>query len=236
MGRWRADGNIEFMGRNDHQVKVRGFRIELGEIEACLAGQRGVREAVVLVREDQPGDQRLVAYYTLSESEGVERGEEIEVEQLRAALAEKLPEYMVPAAYVRLERMPVTANGKLDRQALPKPEAGAYAVREYEAPLGEVEEALAEIWAELLGLERVGRNDNFFELGGHSLLAVRVIARLRQRLGLELDLRALYGAGTLASLATHANPQEEVVKVPINRIPKVQESPEPSWSDIEISI
>ena len=233
LGKWRADGNIEFVGRNDHQVKVRGFRIELGEIEACLAEQPGVREAVVEVREDQPGDKRLVAYYTAREEGG-----ELAVEQLRAGLAERLPEYMVPAAYVRLERMPVTANGKLDRGALPKPkpEGDAYAVREYEEPRGEVEEALAEIWSELLGIERIGRKDNFFELGGHSLLAVRVIARLRQRLGLELDLRALYGAGTLASLAAHSNPQEPIVEVPPNRIPTVEEVPESSLDDIEISI
>jgi amino acid adenylation domain-containing protein len=236
LGRWRADGNIEFVGRNDHQVKVRGYRIELGEIEACLAEQGGVREAVVLVREDVPGDKRLVAYYTVREEQEGEEGAEIRAEQLRAHVAEKLPEYMVPAAYMRLERMPLTANGKLDRGGLPKPEGDAYAVREYEAPVGEVEEALAEIWSELLGVERVGRKDNFFELGGHSLLAVRVMARLRQRIGLELDLRALYGAATLASLAAQANPQGSIVEIPPNMIPNFEQEPDLSGSDVEIRI
>jgi acyl carrier protein len=236
LGRWRGDGNIEFVGRNDHQVKVRGYRIELGEIEASLAGHRAVREVAVVVREDVPGDRRLVAYYTVREEQQGEEGLEIGAEQLRAHVGEKLPEYMVPAAYVRLERMPLTANGKLDRGGLPKPEGEAYGVREYEAPVGEVEEALAEIWSELLGVERVGRKDNFFELGGHSLLAVRVMARLRQQLGLELDLRALYGAVTLASLAAQANPQGEILEVPPNKIPNIEEEPNPSWSDVEIRI
>jgi aryl carrier-like protein len=143
---------------------------------------------------------------------------------------------MVPAAYVRLERLPLTANGKLDRQALPAPEGDAFAVREYEAPQGEVEVALAEIWTELLGVERVGRNDNFFELGGHSLLAVRVVARLRRHLGLEVDLRVLYEAATLAGLAAHAAPPAAAVDVPPNKIPAIEQPADQSWSDIEINI
>src|SRR5205823_2413743 len=143
LGRWLGDGNIEFLGRNDFQVKIRGFRIELGEIEARLLEHPAVREAVVLAREDAPGEKRLVAYYT---------GEAAEVEGLRAHLSAKLPEYMVPAAYVRLDGLPLTPNGKLDRAALPAPDGEAYAQQAYEAPQGPVEEALAAIWSELLGV------------------------------------------------------------------------------------
>ncbi|MBV9300897.1 MAG: amino acid adenylation domain-containing protein, partial [Acidobacteriaceae bacterium] len=171
LGRWLEDGNIEFVGRNDFQVKIRGFRIELGEIEARLAEHAEVREAVVIAREDTPGEKRLVAYYTGLGREGEGR-ELVGAEELRSHLTARLPEYMVPAAYVRLESLPLTPNGKLDRKALPGPEASAYSTRGYEAPEGEVETKLAGIWAEVLKLERVGRHDNFFELGGHSLLAV----------------------------------------------------------------
>ncbi|HET7464935.1 MAG TPA: amino acid adenylation domain-containing protein, partial [Longimicrobium sp.] len=207
--RWRADGALEFLGRADAQVKVRGFRIEPGEIEARLREHPGVREAVVVVREDTPGDRRLAAYWT---------GEAVEVEALRAHLGERLPAYMVPAAYVRLERWPRTPNGKLDRKALPAPEEDAYAARTYEAPVGETERALAEIWAEVLGLERVGRHDHFFELGGHSLLVVQVIARLRQR-GLHCDVRSAFTAPTLAALAAELAAAPREVEVPQNAIP-----------------
>ncbi|HEU4559547.1 MAG TPA: amino acid adenylation domain-containing protein, partial [Longimicrobium sp.] len=191
LARWRPDGTIEFLGRTDFQVKVRGFRIELGEIEARLAEHADVREAVVLAREDVPGDVRLVAYVV----------GDADAESLRAHLSTALPEYMVPAAYVPLDALPLTPNGKLDRKALPAPEGGAYASREYEAPLGEVEEALAEIWAELLRVERVGRWDNFFKLGGHSLLAVQVISRVRQVLGLEVALGEMFTQPVLADFA-----------------------------------
>ena len=181
LGRWLEDGNIEFLGRNDFQVKLRGFRIELGEIEARLAEHAGLREAVVIAREDIPGDKRLVAYYTTQPSEE----DTLSAEQLRSHLSAVLPEYMVPAAYVRLLSLPLTPNGKLDRKALPAPEQDAYAVSGYEPPQGSIETTLASIWAELLKLDRVGRHDNFFALGGHSLLAVRVAIRLRQFLGVE---------------------------------------------------
>jgi amino acid adenylation domain-containing protein len=212
LGRWREDGTIEFLGRNDFQVKVRGFRIELGEIEARLAEHPAVRETAVLAREDGAGGKRLVAYYTGDAG--------LTVDNLRAHLAETLPEYMVPAAFVHLEALPLTVNGKLDRKALPAPEGDAYAARGYEAPQGETEQALAALWAELLKIEQVGRHDNFFELGGHSLLAVTLIARMRQA-GLNTDVRELFAAPTLAGLAALADngSHAEQLVVPANRIP-----------------
>ncbi|HEX8317857.1 amino acid adenylation domain-containing protein, partial [Longimicrobium sp.] len=193
LGRWRADGTLEFLGRNDFQVKIRGFRVELGEIEARLLEHPSVREAVVAAREDAAGDRRLVAYVVGSDS--------VEVEALRSYLSERLPEHMVPAAYVHLLALPLTPNGKLDRKALPAPEGDAYARRGYEAPVGETEQALAEVWSELLGLEQVGRWDSFFELGGHSLLAVRVISRVRQVLGAEVGIGDLFERPVLADFA-----------------------------------
>ncbi|MCF5710655.1 amino acid adenylation domain-containing protein, partial [Pseudomonas syringae] len=195
LGRWLADGNIEYLGRNDDQVKLRGFRIELSEIESQLAACPGVREAVVLVRELRPGDKRLVAYLTAQE------GVELSAAQLREQLSQRLAEYMIPSAFVTLARYPLTPNGKLDRRALPAPEDDAYASRGYEAPAGEVEHALAQIWQALLGLERIGRHDHFFELGGHSLLAVQLVSRLRQRFEVEVALRDVFAEPTLQGLA-----------------------------------
>src|SRR5215472_8606316 len=197
VGRWLGDGNIEFVGRNDFQVKVRGFRIELGEIEARLVEHGGVREAVVMVREDEGGEKRLVAYYTETAALNQTGAG---AKELRAFLQGRLPEYMVPAAYVRLESMPLTANGKLDRKALPAPDSDAFARQVYEAPQGEMETAVAAIWAEVLKLERVGRRDNFFELGGHSLLAVRVVSRVRGLLGKQMKLTDLFTHPVLAEL------------------------------------
>jgi amino acid adenylation domain-containing protein len=207
--RWLADGTLEFLGRADQQVKIRGFRIELGEIEARLAGHAAVREAVVVAREDAVGEKRLVAYVV---SDG-----EIDADALRTHLLEGLPEYMVPAAYVQLDVLPLTPNGKLDRKALPAPEGGAYARSGYEAPVGLVEETLAEIWAELLGVERVSRWDDFFQLGGHSLLAVRLIERMR-RSELHVDVRALFTRPVLADLAAEVGGTSLAVVVPANAI------------------
>ncbi|MBV9773169.1 MAG: non-ribosomal peptide synthetase, partial [Gemmatimonadetes bacterium] len=199
VGRRRGDGEVEYLGRVDHQVKVRGYRVELAEIEAVLRGQGGVREAVVLLREDVPGQPRLVAYVTAAE------GAEVGAAELRGHLAERVPEYMVPGAFVVLEQLPVTVNGKIDRRALPMPHLGGGA--EYQAPTTEMEELLCEIWLDVLGgdsgggLEQVGIHDNFFELGGHSLLATQVVARLRQELKIDLPLRALFEAPTVAALA-----------------------------------
>jgi amino acid adenylation domain-containing protein len=193
LGRWLPDGNIEFLGRNDFQVKLRGFRIELGEIEARLLEYSGVREAVVVAREDTPGGKRLVAYYIATG--------DIAPEQIRSHLAASLPEYMVPSAYVRLESLPLTPNGKLDRKALPAPEGDAFASRGYQPPQGETEIKLAAIWAEVLKLERVGRHDHFFELGGHSLLAVRIVSRMRQVFDVEVEVARLFEHPVLSDLA-----------------------------------
>ena len=199
LGRWRSDGNIECLGRNDFQVKIRGFRIELGEIESRLAAYPGVRDAVVSALEGEAGDKRLVAYYTVPEESAA--GESLPVEDLRRFLAEKLPEYMVPAAYVRMDMLPLTGNGKLDRKALPSPDEGAFARPGYEPPLGETERRLAAIWADLLKLDQVGRHDNFFDLGGHSLLAVRVVSRLHRDLGAEVPLATLFTYPVLSEFA-----------------------------------
>jgi hypothetical protein len=228
LGRFLADGNIEFLGRNDFQVKIRGFRIELGEIEARLREHEEVQEAVVLAREDTPGDKRLVAYYTAREQNSVG------AEALRAHLAAKLPEYMVPAAYVRLESLPLTPNGKLNRKALPAPEGEAYVVRQYEAPQGPIEELMAQIWAELFNRERVGRHDNFFELGGHSLMAVTLVERLA-RAGLKADVRALFTTSNLAELAARFDTNAPALETPANRIPSPQKTTS-SPSIVELSI
>jgi aryl carrier-like protein len=201
--RYLPDGNIECLGRNDQQVKIRGFRIELGEIEAKLRKCAGVCEAVAQAREDVPGEKRLVAYV-------VSELPELDVAGLRQALAWSLPDYMLPAAYVRLEALPLTPNGKLDRRALPAPEDAAYGRREYEAPQGAIESALAQIWSEALQVERVGRQDHFFELGGHSLLAMRLMERMRQQ-GLYADVRTLFTHPTLVGFAANTKKVKEVV-------------------------
>jgi arthrofactin-type cyclic lipopeptide synthetase C len=199
--RYFADGNLDFLGRLDHQVKIRGFRIELGEIEARLAEHPSVREAVVLAREDHPGDKRLVAYITATESTGDDVAPAaVDIEALRAHLSSRLPDYMVPAAYVSLAQFPLTPNGKLDRKGLPSPDIDAYLTQGYEEPVGETETTVARIWAEVLKLERVGRNDNFFELGGHSLLVIKVTSMLRQ-FGIETAVADLFNHPTIESFA-----------------------------------
>jgi amino acid adenylation domain-containing protein len=213
LARWHADGALEFLGRSDFQVKVRGYRIEPGEVEARLLEHAAVRRCVVVAREGSQGDQRLVAYWVAEDGSA-----DVRVEALRTHLLERLPEYMVPAAFVRVDAMPQTPSGKLDRKALPAPDSDAFARGAYEAPAGETETTLAEIWAEVLGVARVGRRDHFFELGGHSLIAIRLIERMRQR-GLRAEVRAVFTSPTLSDLASHCQALHEDVEVPANGIP-----------------
>lgn len=204
LARWRADGTIEHLGRNDFQVKVRGYRIELGDIEAKLAAQSGVKEAVVLAREDVPGEKQLVAYY-------LDAGDApVAPETLRAALQALLPDYMVPTAYVRMDAWPLTSNAKLDRRALPAPQGATAALAHaYVAPRTPIEEVLADIWAEIIGVERVGVHDNFFDLGGHSLMAMRLMSAIRDGLGLELPLKTFFEAPTVAQMGRALLPDED---------------------------
>ncbi|UXI65931.1 non-ribosomal peptide synthetase [Tahibacter amnicola] len=223
LARYRADGQLEFLGRNDQQVKIRGFRIEPGEVEARLAEHPAVRHAVVLAREDQPGEVRLVAYVVMDADATVA------VAELRAQLAGRLPEYMVPAAIVRLDALPLTPNGKIDRKGLPAPEGEAFARQGYAAPQGATEMALAQIWRDLLGIERIGRHDSFFELGGHSLLAIRLLSRLPQAFGVEVPLATLFAHTTLESLAgviaAAVTPTDASALAPIAPVSRAQPLP-----------
>jgi non-ribosomal peptide synthetase component F/acyl carrier protein len=189
-----SDGNIEFLGRIDHQVKIRGFRIEPGEIEAALVRHPDVHEAVVLVREDAPGDRRLVAYLTTYR-------ETLQVSELRSFLQSLLPAYMIPSAFVVLPALPLSPSGKIDRKALPSPEARGETEGATDVPRTPIEEGIAAIWCEVLRLDRVGIHDSFFELGGHSLLATRVIARVCDTFQTEVPLKALFETPTVAGIA-----------------------------------
>ena len=196
LARYGSDGNMECLGRTDHQVKIRGFRIELGEIEAALRDQAGVDQTVVIAREDTPGDKRLVAY-VVSGSTAPSAAD------LRKALKQRLPDYMIPAAFVNLDRLPLSPNGKIDRKALPAPELDEFTLEsDYIAPRNEVEEKLGQIWAEVLGLAKVGIHDDFFELGGHSLSAVRAMAQVNAAFGTNLPIRVLFQAKTVQQVAS----------------------------------
>jgi acyl carrier protein len=211
--RYRADGVIEFLGRLDHQVKIRGHRIELGEIETALRAVDGVREAVVVLREDTPGDARLVGYVSIAD------GRSIDIEAVRRSLTSVLPDIMVPSRLVVLDRLPLTPNGKIDRRALPPPEAVAGARPAASAelridaqrplrPAGEVAvsgdiESVSGIWRDVLRLPSVGLDDNFFDLGGHSLLAVQVLALVRERLGRTIPITDLFRFPTVRLMARH---------------------------------
>jgi acyl carrier protein len=189
------DGTIEFLGRIDHQVKIRGFRIEIGEVESVLGRHPAVEEAVVITREDVPGDKRLVAY--------VVAGHDFTptFSELRSYLKEKLPDYMIPTAMMFLDHLPLTPNGKIDRRALPTPDLERSRLEtKFVAPRTPVEKILAKIWSEVLGLERVGVHDNFFELGGHSLLATQVMSRARENFEMELPLLHFFETPTIAGL------------------------------------
>jgi hypothetical protein len=195
--RWRADGGMDYLGRLDHQVKLRGLRIELGEIEARLLACAGMREAAVVVHGEGASAQ-LLGYWVAQQQE--QQQEPLQEEQLRQQLAQQLPEYMVPAQLIRLDALPVTANGKLDRRSLPAPQPRAQE-RAYRAPGTPMEQALAAIWAEVLQLPRVGLDDHFFALGGHSLLATQVCARVRIQLVVDLSLAVFFEHPVLADMA-----------------------------------
>jgi acyl-coenzyme A synthetase/AMP-(fatty) acid ligase/acyl carrier protein len=196
--RFRADGNLEFLGRNDQQVKLRGFRIELGEIEAALLGHQQVSQVAVVMQGE--GTEQSLAAYVVSRANS-EGATELTGRELRESLRGKLPDYMVPSVFVMLETLPLTPSGKLDRKALPKPEQAGKAGQGYVAPRNVDEEILCDIFAEVLTLERVGVEDNFFELGGHSLLATQVISRVRNAFQIELSLQTMLEAPTVAGLS-----------------------------------
>jgi amino acid adenylation domain-containing protein len=196
LARWRSDGTIQCLGRVDHQVKIRGFRIELGEIESALVQHASVRQVIVTDYDDSAGGKRLVAYWIPDQNPASTSDE------LGRHLRAILPQYMVPSAFVQLPAFPLTPNGKIDRQALPAPGADrGDSVRVYVAPSGREEEALAQIWSQLLGRAPIGAHDHFFELGGHSLLATRLVSKVRETLGVTLPLRAVFDAPVLVALA-----------------------------------
>jgi acyl carrier protein len=205
--RYLPDGTIECLGRSDEQIKIRGFRIEPGEIESVLRRHPSISEVVVTAREDIPGERRLVAYMVRRPDGHLNHAE------LRALLRESLAEYMLPSTFVELTAVPLTPNGKINRRALPAPDYDAQVSESYIAPRKQIEELLAEIWAEVLQLSRVGIDDNFFEVGGHSLLAMRIVSRLRNALRIEIPLHSLFESPTIAGLAEAIERQQAVAPV-----------------------
>jgi len=234
LARYLSDGNIEFLGRSDQQVKIRGFRIELGEIEAAIGQHPAVREAIALVREDNPGDKRLVAYIVANSELRGGHGDTDPthsefINHLRVFLKQKLPQYMIPSAFVLLEAMPLTPNGKIDRRSLRAPDINrAEFESNFTEPRTPDEQLIAEIWAEVLGLERVGIHDNFFELGGHSLLATQAISRLREAFQIEVPLRSLFESPTVATVTESLlqyRAEQKLTAPPIKRASRQEELP-----------
>jgi acyl-CoA synthetase (AMP-forming)/AMP-acid ligase II/acyl carrier protein len=196
LARFFRDGNIEFLGRIDHQVKIRGFRIELGEVESSLAQHPGVRESVVMAWGEKRGEKTLVAYVVPTAEGGPT------VTDLRTFLRDKLPEYMVPSFFLMLDQIPLTANGKVDRRALPAPDNARPGLEEsFVGPRTPIEKALVEIWTDVLGINRIGVNDSFFDLGGHSMLATQLVSRARQAFKVNFPLQRLFSAPTIFSMA-----------------------------------
>ncbi|WP_420977009.1 amino acid adenylation domain-containing protein [Bacillus vallismortis] len=212
--RWRADGSLDYIGRADHQIKIRGFRIELGEIDAVLAKHPDIEQAAVVVREDQPGDKRLVAYMVAAAA--------IDTAELRRFVGASLPDYMVPAAFVEMDELPLTPNGKLNRKALPAPDFSTSVSDR--GPRTPQEEILCDLFAEVLGLARVGIDDSFFELGGHSLLAARLMSRIREVMGAELGIAKLFDEPTVAGLAAHLD-QAQSVRPALQRAERPEKIP-----------
>lgn len=192
------DGNLTYVGRNDDQVKIRGFRIELGEIVNALEQSSLVAQGIVLARQDDHGNKRLVGYV-------VPENGTFDQDGVVTFLKSRLPDYMVPALWVVLEQLPLTSNGKIDKRALPDPDMNALTANEYVAPGNEIEQSLAVIWQELLGLAQVGVNDNFFELGGHSLQVMRMISAIRKEMQVEVSVRTLFELTTIDALAKYIN-------------------------------
>jgi amino acid adenylation domain-containing protein len=224
LARYLPDGNIEYLVRVDHQVKIRGYRIELGEVETALREQEGVRECVVVARQEDGSAARLVSYVVL------EAGASLSVTALRQGLLRRLPEYMIPASFVQLEELPLTANGKLDRRALPDPDHQRPALEtEQVGPSTAVEESLVRIWSEVLRVSEVGIHDNFFELGGHSLLATQVISRVRAAFNVEIPLRTFFEEPTIAGLASQIETALQnrlgIQRPPIRSVPRGEELP-----------
>jgi acyl carrier protein len=198
LARFLFEGNIEFLGRLDDQLKIRGFRIEIGEVEAVLRSHKSIQEAIILARNDIPGGPQLVAYVVLNQIPIAPL-----VSELRNYLAQRLPNYMVPSIFVRLNELPLTPNGKVDRRALPIPnEVTSRWQGSPVPPRTPIEEVVADIWADVLGISLVGRTDNFFELGGHSLLATQVVSRIRQVFQIELPLKTFFEFPTVSEIAT----------------------------------
>jgi len=231
LGRWLPDGTIEFLGRIDHQVKIRGFRIELGEIEALLNQHPSVRETVVVVQEDSLGEKRLVAYVVPSTA-GLEQNRSLDgselMSQRRNFLKQRLPEYMIPSAFVQLEALPLTPSGKVDKRSLPAPDwSQRNPEQTYSVPRTPFEEVIAGIWTQVLGVQPVGINDNFFELGGHSLSATQLISRLRNVFQVELPLRHIFEYPTVASLADSIQALQEshIHLPPLNPVSREQPVP-----------
>ncbi|MEG5173406.1 amino acid adenylation domain-containing protein [Microcoleus sp. B3-D7] len=227
VARYLPDGTIEFLGRSDNQVKIRGFRIELGEIEAVLSQHPAVRESVVLLGEDNSGENRLVAYI-VSSSE-LSTGQPSLISKLRDFLKEKLPQYMIPSAFVLLEALPLTSNGKIDRRSLRGLDVERSELNAASAPRTREEQLLAEIWSQVLGVKQIGIGDNFFELGGHSLLATQLIAKVREAFQVELPLRSLFQSPTVESLAEAiaiAKAQQAIESRPIAQLPAIVPDPQ----------
>jgi amino acid adenylation domain-containing protein len=227
--RGRTDGSLEFIGRRDQQVKIRGFRIELGEIEAALNQYPAVRESVVILRNEEDGDKRLVAYLV------VEQKKEAINKEIREYLRERLPEYMIPSVFMPLKSLPLTPNGKLDKRALPAPEGRrAELENSHVAPRSPIEEVLSGIWSEVLRVEQVGIHDNFFALGGHSLLATRLISRIREVLQIEMPLRSLFDQPTVAELAVIVTLyQEESKDTLAPAMTRIHTRKEEAWAKID---
>src|SRR5438128_5193518 len=201
--KYSAAGELEYLGRSDQQVKVRGYRVELGEIEAAVNEQEGVKQSVVVVHEEEGRGKQVVCYYVAAS------GQEVSGKQLREGLSQRLPEYMVPSAFVMLPQLPLTANGKLDRKALPAPTAELQRQSEQAGPQTVIEELVAGIFAEVLRLSEVSVEANFFELGGHSLLATQVVSRVREVLAVEVALRVLFEQPTVRGLAAGVQQQQQ---------------------------